>query len=358
MENILIWGTGKYAEKFTQTALNVKEINILGFIDNDSQKQGLNFFGKQVFAPHCIGVLKFDKIVICTIYFNDIREQIIRDYPFATNYIRNYKYFLHQMEIIARYKDNPEPEIQQIVNFIGNRDLQVFNYDFSDKYVEMKVVPIFDEINEMFYLNIDNRKMYFASYLDTPEKVKQYYQSICIEQDENSPHRYLDEEFKINDYDVVVDVGVAEGNFTLSVIDKVKKVYLIETDERWIKALKCTFQNYKDKIVFINKFITSYTYDNKEILDNVIKEPVNFIKMDIEGSECDALDGIERVVEMSPELKIAACAYHNDYDEEIIKKKLDELGFKCSTTKGYMWSPYKKIITTKLCKGLVRGVKI
>ena len=36
----------------------------------------------------------------------------------------------------------------------------------------------------------------------------------------------------------VFDCGVAEGNFALDIIDFVEKIYLVECDKGWLKALK------------------------------------------------------------------------------------------------------------------------
>lgn len=47
------------------------------------------------------------------------------------------------------------------------------------------------------------------------EKAETYYRYILLEQDEKSPHRYLTSEFDVSEGDVVVDVGVAEGNFLI-----------------------------------------------------------------------------------------------------------------------------------------------
>lgn len=357
MKNIVIWGTGKVSKRFVETAIKDKDINIIGFIDNEPNNQGTTFFEKEVFGPEKLCELSFDEIVICTIYFDEIKNQIFSDFPFAVDKIRNGQYSVYLKGLISRYKNSSDEDIKEILNYLEKRDLQIFNYDFTDKYREMKVETYYDENHKMYYIKSDDKKMYFAGYLDSPEKVIKYYKSICEEQDSKSPHRYLTEGFDINEDDVVVDVGVAEGNFTLSIIDKIKKAYLIETDERWIEALRLTFKDYQDKVVFINKFITSYSFEQYEILDNLIFEPVNFIKMDIEGSECEALDGMKNLVEISPELKVVICAYHNDYDETIIKMKLSAMNFEYKASSGYMWYPYNKSIPTKLCRGLVRGVK-
>ena len=45
--------------------------------------------------------------------------------------------------------------------------------------------------------------------------------------------------------------------------------------------------------MIIQKFVTSVDEGKYATLDSLIEEPVNFIKMDIEGNEWDALLGAE-----------------------------------------------------------------
>ena len=59
-------------------------------------------------------------------------------------------------------------------------------------------------------------------------------------------------------------------------------------------------------------------------------------------------------------MECAICAYHAEYDEQAIRWMLSEYGMETSTTDGYMWFPYdikNKKVSTKLVRGIVRGVK-
>lgn len=47
---------------------------------------------------------------------------------------------------------------------------------------------------------------------------------------------------------MIADIGSAEGNFSLSNIENVKKVYLFESDKEWIEALEATFRPWRDKV--------------------------------------------------------------------------------------------------------------
>lgn len=121
-----------------------------------------------------------------------------------------------------------------------------------------------------------------------------------------------------------------------------------------------TFYNYREKTVIIQNYLTSLDKGKYATLDSLIKDPVNFIKMDIEGNEWDALLGAEKLIKTSENLKCAICVYHSDYDEILVKDVLSKYEMECSVTSGYMWFPFprrKSYVSTKLCRGIVHGIK-
>ena len=59
-------------------------------------------------------------------------------------------------------------------------------------------------------------------------------------------------------------------------------------------------------------------------LDEDISESVTFIKMDIEGSELDAIEGaVEHIRKDKP--KLAICTYHNNHHIWEIPRRLKEI---------------------------------
>ncbi|MCI8583248.1 MAG: hypothetical protein HFH13_08960 [Dorea sp.] len=361
---IYIWGTGYIANQTLKNSEILKKYEVKGFIDNDACKQGKQFYNREIYAPDILLSEKVDKIVILTKNYEDIYQQIKEKMKLHQIEIEDWLYFYKQFtvkpRILERYKDSGDWEIKEVLEYIKNNELCVFNYGFREKYKYSNQNVVFDEACGMFYVMHQEKKMYFAKYLNTKEKVIDYYRSILLEQDENSPHKYLSEEFKIYDGDIVVDVGVAEGNFALEVIDRVSKIYLIESDCEWVKALNETFKEYQDKVVIVEKFLNVLDDGKYATLDGLVKEPVNFIKMDIEGNEWNALLGTEKLIRKSPKLQCAICSYHSDYDEILIKDILTKYGLQCTTTLGYMWYPsawFNEEMSFKLCRGIVRGVK-
>jgi 16S rRNA A1518/A1519 N6-dimethyltransferase RsmA/KsgA/DIM1 with predicted DNA glycosylase/AP lyase activity len=68
--------------------------------------------------------------------------------------------------------------------------------------------------------------------------------------------------FGVSEGDIVVDVGAAEGNFALSVVEKANKVYIIEGNAAWCDALRQTFLPYKEKVEIIQKFLSDVADDD------------------------------------------------------------------------------------------------
>lgn len=355
----MIWGTGKFAEEVLRQCDIFGLYDVVGFIDNDSKKNGQTFHGKKVFLPDVLRKESLDRIVILTFRQEEIKKQILYQFPEILANIEG-MYFFYKQSLIKRYRNSYDPEIVKILKRLKRNDLYVFNYDFTEKYKDMNFNIEFDEIRRMYFVYHEGKRLYFAKSLGNRENVSEYYKNILMEQDSESPHRYIDEKFDVLDGDIVVDVGAAEGNFSLQVVDRVSKLYIIEADDEWIEALRETFRNYMDKVVIIKKYVTSMDLGKCATLDAMIKEPVNFIKMDIEGNEWDALLGAKELIARSQNVKCAICAYHADCDEFLIKDVFSKYGMESSTTAGYMWFPEtvrQTYVSTRLCRGVVRGVK-
>lgn len=355
----MIWGTGKFAEEVLRQCDIFGLYDVVGFIDNDIGKNGQIFYGKKIFSPNVLRNNSLDRVVILTFCYEEIIKQIQHEFPEILATVEG-MYFFYKQSLIKRYHNSRDPEIVRILEWLKKNNLQVFNYDFAEKYKDMNFNIEFDKICEMYFVYHRGKRLYFAKSLGNRENVLEYYKSILMEQDSESPHRYTDKKFDVLDGDVVVDVGAAEGNFSLQVIDRVSKLYIIEADDGWIAALKETFKRYGDKVTILKSFVTSMNLGKYATLDSLVKKPVNFIKMDIEGNEWDALLGAKELIARSQNVKCAICAYHADYDEILIKDVFKKYGMEASTTAGYMWFPEmvrQTYVSTRLCRGIVRGIK-
>lgn len=357
-ERIVLWGSGGQAEEIIRNQDGFEDVcQIVDIFDNDCERWGKKLGGFVIKPPELFKEAKYDKIVISTtIYFDEVREQLRRDMKIEDQYIENYLYFAKK-KIMRKYKSIHSEEIQSILKYLEKHNLDVFNYSFAEKYQNMCVEIGYDDMPGLFYVYHNGFRMYMARWLNTEEKVKHYYRSIMVEQDDLSPHKYLDRDFSVSDGDVVVDVGTAEGNFALEILDKASKIYLIEAEDEWIEALKYTFADYQKKVDIIHGYASDITDGNRITLNDVIKERVNFIKMDIEGDETKALAGADHIIKRATKLKCTVCVYHNTEDEKVICNFAKELGLTASNTAGYMYYPVgdkQRYYTPVLRRGIIR----
>lgn len=132
---------------------------------------------------------------------------------------------------------------------------------------------------------------------------------------------------------------------------------MFECDEEWIEALEETFEECKEKVQIIKKFVSDK--NNEITLDkfqNNIKEKIDFIKMDIEGVEILALKGAEYILEKNIDLKIIDCVYHKSNDEKDIREILKD--FKVESTNRYMLFYMDKDLSTPYFRrGILRAEK-
>jgi len=257
----------------------------------------------------------------------------------------------------------PENEINDeqraVLKYLEKNPVTIFPYSFTNNYSPDKIKVFFDPENRMHYVLQEGKRLYFKKRW-TKRRIQRAYSDLSQEQDINCPHRYISEEFYPEKDDVLADIGVAEGNFALSAIEKVKKIYLFEYDREWIKALELTFAPWKDKIEIINKYVSD-TDDNKHIkFDTFFKQnsDVSFLKIDVDGFERKVLKGCRQVFHENFPLKVALCTYHKNNDEKEFSALLEEYGFNISYSKGYMIYYYdKKIKAPWLRRGLIRATR-
>lgn len=361
MKKIFIWGTGKIASKVLAGFDVFGRYNVLGFIDNNIVEERRLFAGKQVFSPEILKYITPDIIVILNDYYDEIYTQIKKEYSDVKCRVENKNFFFKEA-VCCRYKGCMDDEMLNVLKDIGENGLEVFNYDFARQYRNDDIQAYFDEVHGLWYVMHAGKRMYMAARFDNEEKAKRYYKGLLVEQNQESPHKYTSETFNVKEGDTIVDAGVAEGMFTLEHIDAIKKAYLIEADTEWVRALKLTFADYADKVVIIEKYLSSEDNGKYASLDNLIDESVDFLKMDIEGCEWDALQGAKSLIEGSEHLKCAVCVYHRDFDNDLMQHEFAKYGMKYENTRGYMWFPYglrigQNMISTRLCRGVLRAWK-
>lgn len=245
------------------------------------------------------------------------------------------------------YKNSKDKEIGEALQFINDNKLTAFPYSFIDKY-ETRDMPVFkDKESGLFYVLENEKKLYFRRSLNSKSKVRYYYNATSKEQDPKSPHRYLSNEHNVQENDCIIDCGVAEGNFALEVIDQVRKIYLVECDPAWIEALQYTFAPYKSKVVIIPKIVSNQNTDREITLEKIIEMEngnVNFIKMDIEGSEVSILTNSKAFLKKMHNCKLSVCTYHSQNDEHDIRSIFEGESATIQATPGYILNYFDKTL--------------
>ena len=267
-------------------------------------------------------------------------------------------------------RDHPEyaKEIEYIKN-LGQ--LTVFPYSFKEKYESNQYAFSIDEESGIPYTIYNEHKLYFVDTGcdDNIDLVKQKYACLASEQDMDSPHRYFTDSFKVEKGDTFIDVGCAEGKEALAVIDDASEIYLFEGDNKWKKPLEKTFSEYFDNgysqgasVNIINKYVSDVDKNGYVRLDDQIKKKDKiFIKMDVEGSECEVIKSARNLIENAKRVRIVATCYHNKTDEKKIIELLEGMGVRCHTSDGWMLYYYGDVSRFEypyFRKGVIRGEKV
>lgn len=312
----------------------------------DNQSELSDYAGVRVITPDQIGDYEYDEIWICSIYYREIRKQLVEQMQIPPSCIRYVEYPIPFLEraFFERYREEladrrkcGSKELREVVDFISDNCVRMYCYPFYDEYMEQDVPVSYDGERGLYYGMCFGRRMYLARRYDTPRKAGLYFQYACMEQDARSPHRYITEYFSVGKGEVGIDIGAAEGIFALQVIDDVEHIYLIEADEDWREALEATFCKDRDKVTIIQGYVSDTDQNGNISLDTLFGEQkIDFIKMDIEGAERRALQGARRLVKRCTP-KMAVCTYHNAEDERVIRAWLEAAGsYAVTNSPGYV----------------------
>lgn len=307
---------------------------------------------------------------ICCLFRCDVYKELEEIKCKQNNLVKNNFWEIHlgliKRQIISYYSVNPEAArkyLREIEYIKYNNDL-IFPYSQRKKLKE--VVCGLDKETNMPYVIHKEKKLFFPSNMSIPFAVNMYKNFIekeCILGDgyrEKTPHQYESGTFCVSDGDILLDIGCAEALFSLEHIEKIKKVYLIESDPYWVNALRNTFKPYIDKVIFVNKLISDSETENTTTLSSILKNEINesiFIKMDIEGYELMVLKSSIDILREINNIKIACCTYHRQHDFDEISTLLNNNGFQTESSDGYMVYPQGEIKPPYFRNGVLRAKK-
>jgi hypothetical protein len=351
MIKIYIWGSGYIAnEALTSMESVVGDIgnndifHIKGIIDNNCTKWHTFFHGYEIVSPGEAVENGFDNIVILMENDWDVGIQAKFGYRIPSEKVKNKDYFL-KLILMLKYRDSNNAEIQQTLKYLENNDISMFNQYL--KPAQMVHPVIWDKKINLPYIEFEDivgkiHKMYFPRnhQFDIQDGI-QVLPDILREQYPGSPHLYTYEGHGINNGDVIVDGGVCEGNFALRYAEVASKIYLFEPDHWWDEAHHYTFEQYSDKIEYFHSGLSNREGRNSVVIDNIFadRRKPNFVKMDIEGSEINALEGAEQTLK-NGNTKLSICSYHKKEDERLIKNILHSYGYRTSVSNGvvvFLW---------------------
>lgn len=285
--------------------------------------------------------------------------------PFARRCLKNWKHLRDNktIRVIQNYYTQHEPdhEIKDILQYLPECGIRPFPYRWAEMNNADSVTVYRDEERKLPYVLLDGKRLYYPRDMDKEDIQNNYYFVQMIEQHNASPHRYLTSTFDVSDDDIVADCGVAEGNFGLSVVDRVKKLYLFEPEERWMEPLKATFSPWADKVTIVQTYLSdSIGGGASNTIDNYFadKDLPSFLKLDVEGYEEKILRGAKESLASGSIQKIVTCTYHYAADEQNLGETLRSHGYETVPSSGYMiFSLYDALEPPYFRRGLLRCVK-
>lgn len=224
------------------------------------------------------------------------------------------------------------------------------NVSFKE-LIQFLTKPVIKNIAKKYIKNIEENEAFEFEFNAFPDKlywpknfsIDRLNQIISETFDVNDWHYYQKEHTEIEDNEVLLDIGTAEGLFPLTVIEKCKHIYLVEPSKTFYNCLQKTFSKHADKTTIFNTAVgnmngkISFSEDSfdgmisesnvgnaQEIeinkIDNLFQnnEKITYLKADIEGFEQEMLKGAEQTIKRNKP-KIAITTYHtqNNPDEII-----------------------------------------
>ena len=316
LQEVYIFGAKELGKSFQESFSRVG-INVLGFIDNNPDKQNQEFCGHKVININDLHDKKDETvIVIASInYLYEINLQL-KELGFK-KVIPCPVFYVFNKDI---YK--AEPSFEGIIEDLASNKQKYLNfYNLLEDEKSKKVLEAIADFRLTFDFSLYN------SILDK----NQYFEESLLNFGEN---------------DIFVDGGGFDGDTALNFIKKVnnkyKKILFFEPDKESFLKAKENLKN-AGNIDFFNKGLYSKsavfrfnssgglgsTIDqdgNTKIevasIDEILNEKAAYIKMDIEGAELEALKGATKQIEQG--VQLAVCLYHKSHDiweiPEYIKK--------------------------------------
>lgn len=243
----------------------------------------------------------------------------------------------HKVDIILALEDykNKSAELlqSQKVSCCIIFDATSFQFDFGDYYNTVKEHSF--EL-EKFYLQLadEHSRELMVAFINA--RISGNLEAL-IKLNIPNEKQYFPEFLSFSDNEVFVDCGAFDGDTVISFIQKTKekysKIYAFEPDKNNIEKLKKNMAPFnhieiiekgcfssKNTLFFndgqgVASFIANQGNIKIEVdtVDHIVSDKVTFIKMDIEGSELEALKGAQNTI-ISNTPRLAISLYHKPED--------------------------------------------
>lgn len=253
----------------------------------------------------------------------------------------------------------PAAEVRKMQKFLRWHLMEVFNDPFIHSYEFRRYKMLRDKEKGLWFVyTSDGKRLYFKRGM-TRKEAHQAHRFLEKEQDGRSPHCYFFNGLNLSENSVVADIGAAEGNFGLKIVDRIKELYLFECDPEWIEALEATFEPWKNKVHIVNRYVSDNTSSDTVRLDEFFKDKdiPDVLKMDVEGAEASVLEGSSDFLKAGRISELLVCTYHKKEDAEELPAILSQFGYTSVFSQGYMFFFGGEDLASRFRKGLIHATK-
>jgi len=212
------------------------------------------------------------------------------------------------------------------------------------------ILSVYERVGDKsFYRTLDGHR-FFLDFGDKNKAIQEIFEDFMLHGDYEPESVKLVKEI-VKSGDTAVDLGASIGFYTLllaRLVGEGGRIISVEpTSNQFPYLVKNVEVNgYKDRVELVNaaawnKQLTPIQINaghegeiKYAVLDEILPEKVDFIKMDVDGSELNALKGLVKTIERNKQLKIII---------EFYPKYLKKLGSGPEETLNFLQSRFSKI---------------